>query len=305
MKRWHYTYAGLRVDSELPVPEWSYFEQTSLNYGADVLISLADLPPEGVLNGENPQFISNDEYRFHVPEVGSYRVLKGREIIVTPVPGAGFSELRLFLLGSAWSAICYQRNLLVYHAAAVRIGDGAVAFCGMTGMGKSSLTALLTAHGYSFVSDDLCRFAIPTRGEPTIYPSAPRFKLWGDALISMGLSSDTLERVHFSFDKFHLPWSGEIPRGPLPLRGIYLLEWGEYDIKRLSGQTALSRFLSAATYRGELLEQMSQVGAYWRSSLELVRRVPVWELKRPRDLSAMYLTVDLLKSHWEKFDHYI
>jgi hypothetical protein len=45
---------------------------------------------------------------------------------------------------------------------------------------------------------------------------------------------------------------------------------------------------------------MGQLAAYTRHCLELVRRVPVWELKRPRDLSAMDKTVKLLEDHWGK-----
>ena len=49
----------------------------------------------------------------------------------------------------------------------------------------------------------------------------------------------------------------------------------------------MRHFVSAATYRGALLEPMGKFGAYWRQCLEVVRRVPVWELQRPRDLAAM------------------
>jgi hypothetical protein len=298
LKHWHYLYAGLRVASDLQIPEWATFEQPQPEDEADLMILLADMPDEGPANGEIPPFISADEYRFHVPDVGSYLVLKGREITVAPFPGAGLNEVRLFLLGTAWGALCYQRGLLVLHAGAIQVDKGAVAFCGTAGMGKSTITAWMCAHGYPFVCDDLSRFDIPDCGEPLVYPSTPRLKLWRDALMSLGINNEELQRDFLRFDKFHLPWSVDEPLKPLPLRGIYLLEWGASDILRLSGRTALSRFLSAATYRGVLIEPMGRMSAYWRSCLELVRRVPVWELTRPRDLSSMDKTVRLLERHW-------
>ena len=136
-------------------------------------------------------------------------------------------------------------------------------------MGKSTMAAWLTARGYALVSDDLTRFDIPAQGQPTIYPSAPRLKLWRDALSALEWSSAELERDHFRADKFHLPLAEDGRQQPLPLRAIYLLEWGECNIIRLSGGTAVRRFVSAATYRGALLEPMGKMGAYWQQCLEL------------------------------------
>ncbi|MHC4197747.1 MAG: hypothetical protein ACYSRP_07535 [Planctomycetota bacterium] len=298
MKRWYYTYAGLRVVSELRIPEWSVFEEPQPFGEAEVFFTLKDTPDGQPAWAENHPFISLEEYRFYTPEAGYYRVREGREIVVKPAPGAMISTVQLFLLGSAWSALCYQRGLSVFHASAVQVEDEAVAFCAHQGMGKSTMAAWLAVRGHALVSDDLTRFDIPVQGQLTIYPSAPRLKLWRDALSALEWSSEELERDHFRFEKFYLPWTGVRQQQPLPLRAIYLLEWGEWNITRLSGGTALHRFVSAATHRGALLEPMGQLGAYWHQCLELVSRVPVWELKRPRDLPAMGQTVDLLASHW-------
>jgi hypothetical protein len=164
------------------------------------------------------------------------------------------------------------------------------------------MAAWLTNQGYALVSDDLTRFDIPVQGQPTIYPSAPRLKLWHDALNALEWNSEELERDHFRADKFHLSLAEDGRQRPLPLRAIYLLEWGEWCVIRLSGGAAVRRFVSAATYRGALLEPMGKLGAYWRQCLELVRRVPVWELKRPRDLAAMDQTVDALTGHWDSIE---
>lgn len=90
MERWHYAYAGLRVVSELPIPEWAGFEQPRSSAPADVSISLDDALKEEPDSGENLPLIRTDEFRFHAPEVGYYRVREGREIVVSPTPGAGW-----------------------------------------------------------------------------------------------------------------------------------------------------------------------------------------------------------------------
>jgi hypothetical protein len=145
---------------------------------------------DGAQTLESPQtgqdFIPSDEYRFRVQHVGSYWIRAGREIVVTPTPDAGMREVRLFLLGTAWAALCYQRGLLPLHASAVQVGDHAVAFCGATGTGKSTLAAWLSERGYSLISDDRCRFDISPQGQALVYPSARRSKLWRDALEMFG-----------------------------------------------------------------------------------------------------------------------
>ena len=295
MEQWHYACAGLLVRSQLEVPEWAGFELTPAPVNVDVVITLDDESA----NNDNQPVIRADEFRFAVPEVGSYWVREGREIRVSPAPGAGWREVRLYLLGSAWGALCYQRDLLVLHASAVKVEAGAVVFCADPGMGKSTLAAWLTTQGHALVSDDMTRFDVPTQGQPVIYPSAPRLKLWQDALDTLEWNSPNLERDHYRYDKFHLPLNGNGTRHPLPLRAIYVLEWGDLELSRLNGQAALRRFISAATYRGALLEPMGKMGAYWRQCLELVSRVPVWELKRPRDWSTMKATMNLLMAHWQ------
>lgn len=297
MRGWNYTYSGLQIVSAQPIPEWSAFI-CSQDGRADVSISFDCGPAREPAKDEMSSFVSAQEYRFYVPGVGSYRVLEGRKIQVTARPGAASSELRLFLLGSAWTALCYQRGLLVIHASAVRVNDSVVAFCAPAGGGKSSLAAWLNAQGHVLVSDDLCRFEVPTEGPPIVYPSAPRLKLWLDALDALGWTSDKLERDRFRMNKFHLPLADDSSTQPLPLRAIYLLKWGQLGLTALSGRVALQRFLAASTYHGELLKAMGLLGQYSHYCLKLLQRVSVWELQRPRDLDAMSETVDLLRNRW-------
>lgn len=298
MLNWCYHYAGLRISSELELPEWEFFLQAKPFANQDVVIRLEP--------GGNEEFsallaepiISCDEYHFFVPEVGAYRITNGKEVVVSPAAAAGGNELRLFLLGSAWGALCYQRGLFAVHASAVCTGNEAVLFCALPGKGKSTMTAFLAAEGCPLVSDDLCCIAMQPQKRPLVYPSTQRFRLWKDALVALGWNADELERDHFRFDKFLLPWREEPIISPIPIRAIYLLEWGEHKLVRLSGLNALQRFVAAATYRGELLEKMGLSAAYWQRCLELVQNVPVWELTRPKDLTIMADTVAMLEAHW-------
>jgi hypothetical protein len=298
MGPWSYSCAGLQVASDLQIPEWAAFERPHSQRDADVIIAVNrdprwHDPPAG------SSAVTATDCAFRARGVAVYRVQHGRTINVSVEPDADLREVRLFLLGSAWGALCYQRGLLVLHASAVRTGDEAIAFCGLPGMGKSSTAAWLTTRGYSLISDDLTRVAIDPERGPVIYPAAARLKLWRDALEALGWSERNLQRDRTRHEKFDLPLGGGIEAAPVRLRVIYLLEWGEPQIERLTGRAALSRFVPAATYRRDLLEPMGHLGAYWRDCLDLMQRVPVYTLRRQRRLSAMEELVALVEDHRE------
>src|SRR5262245_4187680 len=186
--------------------------------------------------------MSADFAYFSIPEVGRYKVIEGREIVVMPAPGVGARELRLYLLGPAWVLLCYQLDLLLLHASAVQSGDSAVAFCGPSGAGKSTMATTLACRGYPLISDDLSRVDIGAGQVPLIWPTAARLKLWRDALDALGWPVDGLERDHYRMDKFHVPWPRDGMSQPVPLRAVYVLEWGEPNLIHLTGTAALRRF---------------------------------------------------------------
>lgn len=289
MEQHYYHYAGLDIASVIPMPEWKVFEQPSCE--PDVSIVFA----EQLATEEN--YISSDEYRFTVPEVGQFRIRRGREISIFPVSGMSHNDIRRFLLGSAWGALCYQRGMLFFHASAVCMDEAAIMFCAPSDMGKTTLAAWLSKSGHALVSEDLCNIELPAQDPPMIYPATPRLKLWEDALGALDLHDRKREQCRFRPEKFYMDWEGHSET--LPLRAIYVLEWGEMGIEHLTGQAALVRLMASATYfLWDELEAMGQVETYTRHCLELVGRVPVFEFKRPRDLELMDEAVKLLENQW-------
>lgn len=289
---WHYRYAGLSVASDLCLPEWQIFMAAQPCHTADVEIRLESTPSEPY----SPR-LTAEEYRFAIPEVGDYWVEGGRLIRIVMHPNAGEREVRLFLLGSAWGALCYQRGLLVLHSSVVEVNGQAVAFCGASGAGKSSLAAWLVTHGYRLIADDLCHFDL-SGVKPNVYQAAPRMKLWDSALHNLGWERENLERDHFRMEKFHVSTQNEksiletqVIDAPISVRAIYLLGWGETNIVRLTGLAALYQLVEAATYRGELLEPMGAIAAHWQRCAEVARQVAIFRFTRPAEWSMMDLAM--------------
>jgi hypothetical protein len=310
MEQKYYYHSGLNVVSNLDIPEWAAFECFKPFPQPDVTIAVNHCPftDMDIKRSNAPQFDSSavldkapvtpqapscEEYYFQIPDVGNYRIKKGNEIIVTPFPSASWREIRLFLLGSAWGALCYQRGLLVLHASAIRVNNGVAAFCAPPKHGKSSLVAWLTERGYPFISDDLCRIDPFAPEGPVIFPSTPKLKLCRDTLETLEWRYDKMEKDHFRTDKYHhpMPYQGITP---LPLREIYLLKWGNLSINKLLGADSLRGLVSNATYRAEFLDPIGFLGAYWTHCMALTQSVTVWEFIRPLDISLMDQTVDIL-----------
>jgi hypothetical protein len=277
MRRWNYFYHGLSVSAAFPVREWDAFENAETSAASDVVISL----------GDSSVPASEAEYRFSVPDLGSVHVRGGREIEVAPLPGVQPDRLHPWLAGSAWAALCYQRGFLMLHASAVAFANGAIAFCGPAQSGKSTLAAHLHALGHALVGDDLCRVELPAARPAIIYPSAPRFKLSSHTLAGLDPDIKTLQSDVDSRTGKTLLWTRNRSVNPLPLRVIYLLNWGEWRQHQLTGSAALRGLLLAGSYRGDLIDSMKRSAAHVQLCVEFLRRVPVWELTRPRELMRM------------------
>jgi hypothetical protein len=289
MTRFCYSYHGLNVSSELRLPEWSLFEKTEPKTYPDVLISV-----DRTQSVETPA-ARVGEYRFFAEGAGWFSVKRGREIAIAPCTGHITRRLRLFLTGSAWGALLYQRGILPIHASAVQTDAGALMFCGRRGQGKSTMAAFLADRGYKLISDDMCCISMSNMDFPLIFPSVPRFKLWNDSIRELGWNPKDPKRDPQRVDKFHYFRPSMAVNTPLPVAAICLLGWGSPRLGSLGGFTALHRFLNAATWRGDLLLAAGFPSKHFGTCAELVRRIPVWDLRRSREFSALPETFELIK----------
>lgn len=72
-------------------------------------------------------------------------------------PGADRGLVRVLAAGAVIAVHLKLRHELVMHASAVQLDDRALAFVGASGMGKSTLAAVLCRNGCDLVSDDVLR----------------------------------------------------------------------------------------------------------------------------------------------------
>lgn len=86
----------------------------------------------------------------------------------------------LLVVGNVITCVLTLAGESVLHASAVEIDGSALAFLGSSGMGKSSLAALLCANGARFVTDDLLRLQPDGKGW-RCFPGTGQLRLRKDA----------------------------------------------------------------------------------------------------------------------------
>ncbi|WP_300974432.1 hypothetical protein [Sphingomonas sp. LHG3406-1] len=272
---------GLTIDSEIPLPGLVPAPEGA---PVDVTIRRAHLAGEADLV---------------VEEAGAFAVRGGCEILVDAAEEMPERNVRLYLLGSAMGMLLHQRGLLPLHANAVALDGASIAVAGPSGAGKSTLAAWLTAHGQKLVGDDVVVVRHGMDG-PIVHPGVPRLRLWGEALDHMGFERGGFERsyVDEGFDKWDVPVAGEaLAAEGLPLAAIYVLEDGpEIAINRLSGAAAVAALFDH-TYRGQYVARTGGQALHFRSATALALAVPVFRLRRPRDLSRLDLLGQSLLGH--------
>ena len=148
-----------------------------------------------------------------------------RSIHCFPLAGVPLETIAHLLLNQVIPLVLSQRGKVVLHAGAVVLPQGAVAFMGRSGLGKSTLTATLAQRGYPMLTDD--GLLLEERGgRLLVIPSYPGLRLWPEMAEMFFKSAPQLSAVsHYSEKKLvklqntQLPFTGV----PVPLRRVYLL----------------------------------------------------------------------------------
>ncbi|MFC5773371.1 aldolase [Ectobacillus antri] len=269
---------GFVITSEIALPELV----TANPAAPDISIIIADSKVDSMLI-EKPyyHFVEDDTVRFYIPDVGSFFIAAGKEIIIYPVEGADEGLLRLYVLGTCMGVILMQRRILPLHGSAVVIEGKAYAFIGESGAGKSTLASTLLQRGYQLLSDDV--IAISLLGNvPFVTPSYPQQKLWQDSLQSLKMDSKEYLSIYGREDKYSVPVSSYV-LDQVPLAGIFELDKTDNDEIYFRAMNTLEglQLSFSHTYRNFLLPRLGLMEWHFQMSASIVNQIDVYQLHRP------------------------
>ncbi|MCB1282076.1 MAG: hypothetical protein KDB18_11195, partial [Salinibacterium sp.] len=96
--------------------------------------------------------------------------------LIHPYPDGDPTILSVLVGGPLLAFMLSMRGEAVLHASAVQVGSSAIAFVGSSGMGKSTMAALLSADGARLITDDILRLDLAHR-PPTCSLGATELRL--------------------------------------------------------------------------------------------------------------------------------
>jgi len=294
-----YRISGLSVASEIDLP--------GLIAGVpervpQVTIRRGEVPeslPQPTASGPTWQ-IAGKQFLLRIPDIARFLLNDGREIVVAPESEAAAADLPIFTLGSAFGILLHQREQIVLHASAVRVGDKAVLFCGQSGAGKSTMAAALAQRGFPLVSEDVCAITAPGSGTPLVHPDGRQLKLWAQTIDKLDLAGQRGERVRSSLEKFYVDARDAFSE-PLPLGAIYALREARPPhapgIERPNVVDA-ALILRRDAYRPLLVRRMNQKENYFRAATAIANVAGIFNLTRALDFAKMPEVIAWLERHW-------
>lgn len=197
-------------------------------------------------------------------------------------------HIQLFLLGSAWGALAYQRGLLPIHASAV-IDNGVVsAFTGHSGAGKSTLVAGLAGRGRMLFADDVLMIDPKSLHSGAVcYAGQKDLKLWSKAfdLVPANRKSNVSETLNL--DKFYAAVDNQSDATVGRLQRLFVLVERQpgtkrplFEIETLSGAESILE-LKSSIYRPQFAEAIVGRKILYSWLAGLVRHVTVAAYYRP------------------------
>ncbi len=241
---------------------------------------------------------SESEFLLRLPGIATYYARGGVEIIVDPEEGAPDLDVRSYLMGSLFAIICHQRGLLPLHASAIETPQGAAAFLGASGAGKSSMVAFLSRRGHRIVADDICVVDPVALRPQRVLPVAPWLKLWDTTLEAMGESSHGLPRVFVEDEKYR--YGLQQPESATALAELILLERDdaltEPLFERLVPVQAMQAMLDF-TYQSWLVRATGRTEHYFLLCGRALEGVRVTRMRRPWGFDAMETNLIALEEH--------
>lgn len=223
-----YEYHGFAIESPLPLD----LPRRAANGPPDLVIRAQPALPEieGVALWSSRitdyHLHARGRERFWLVNDGGGFVATLDEVLVAPDPPG--PERMEYLFTSVLAVWLHRSARPPLHAAAIRVGSGAIGLMARSGGGKSTLAAALVSRGARMLCDDVLPLHFD-RGVVAVADGRRHARLWPDSARLFSADVDALPRVMPATEKRRLTLDAEGPaedaRGtPPPLKAIYHLE---------------------------------------------------------------------------------
>jgi hypothetical protein len=226
----------------------------------------------------------------------------GSKIVCRPSPSTLREEFLLCLLGPVISYSLIRRGIEPFHASAVVINGGAVAFLGDCGYGKSTLTAGFLQKGYSILSDSL--LPLLAHEQRIIAHRGPkRIKLFPQSIRATFGQSTMGTLITPRSSKRAIPLAANmIADAAVPLKAVYILRppRPNYPINKITITTLRYRraFLDVIANNFSMaIREPDRIKRLFVLVKQIVANTPVRSLTYPRDLNKLSEVIESILSN--------
>jgi hypothetical protein len=247
------------------------------------------------------QFFRTDAgYLLRFPDLADFRVSPdGRSAVCFPALDVTDATSHHLYLNQVLPLMLSKQGNLVFHASAVEVADGAIAFVGASGRGKSTLAASFARSGFRLLTDDGFVVEICGRGYQVL-PSHPSIRLWDDsekALIPPG--TETAPALEYTSKARFLAGENIVfCDQPRPLRRVYFLGDGsasEIAFQRMSASEALVEWVKNSFLLD--VEEKPLLASHFEEVAKLANQPIFYRLDYPRRFEDLVQAREAIVEH--------
>jgi hypothetical protein len=239
-------------------------------------------------------------YLLRFPQLADFQVSADADTVTcVPVPEVPEGTARHLYLNQVLPLVLSKLGQLVFHASAVEIGSGAVAFVGESGRGKSTLAASFAVSGCRFLTDDGL-VVEPSAESFEALPSHPSIRLWDDSEAALiPPAARRAPPVHYT-SKARFLADDELAfcAVPRPLRRVYFLGDGSaerLEMRRLSAAETLVEWVKHSFLLD--IEEQPRLASHFDQVAALANRPIHYRLDYPRRFEELAAVRQAILAH--------
>jgi len=229
-------------------------------------------------------------YLLRFPGLADFHVSSdGRAVFAFPVPGVDPFTIEHLAINQVQPLALSRQGKPAFHGSAIAVPGGAIAFLGMSGMGKSTLAAFFARAGHGFLTDDGLLVEETLHG-PFALPNHPSIRLWEDSLENL-LDADAPRGAPVSYtSKIRLLASDSLPYCDTPQRllAAYVMESGDTPVPKIAPLVGMNRVMGWLHHAFLLdIEDRDLLARHFDWTHRISSAVPTFSLDYPREFSRL------------------
>jgi len=243
---------------------------------------------------------SGGDYLLRFPDLADFEVsADGTEVIAYPVAETDEATVEHLYINQLVPLALSRQGRPSFHASVVTVPDGAVAFLGKTGMGKSTLAAAFALADAAFLTDD--SLIVDERDDQCLaMPSHASLRLWEDSVDAL-VSDDAARAASISYSsKARLLAGDALAFGNAPVRLLAAYELAaeqpeDISIRPLSGAERQMAWVGNSFLLD--IEDRDLLAQHFDWTHRIASQVPTFSLDYVRDYGMLDDVRDAIVAH--------